>query len=273
MPNSMTIKLKSNFVLLMTVIVALGAMLDPPVFAAQPRQGEAEAMAVLKKMTEFLAQARSFSVTAETGFDALQDSGEKIEFGETRKVTLHRPDRLRIDETKRNGTMRQFIFDGKEISVFQANANVYASTARPGSVDDALSYLINDLGMRLPLSEMLSSAIARSLPEKVRSAAYVERSFIAGVACDHVVFYGDKAVMQLWVARGAKPLPQRVVITYIHDDGQPQFWAQFSNWDLAPVVSDSFFVFAPPPGARKVAFSPREKMQPGAQVSGRQGQR
>ena len=72
--------------------------------------------------------------------------------------------------------------------------------------------------------------------------------------------------MQLWVAQGEKPLPQRVVITYIQDKGQPQFWAQFSEWNLSPAVPDSLFVFTPPEGARKIAFSPREQMKPTTSV-------
>jgi hypothetical protein len=269
----MSIKLKNIFLLSIALTVALAVTLHAAAIAAEPKQGEAEAMAVLKRMTEFLAQAKRFSVTADIGFDVLQDSGERIEFGETRRITLRRPDRLRIDEIKRNGSTRQFFYDGRDISVFHAQKKVYASTARPGSVDDAIAYFVNDLGMRLPLSEMLSSKIAKSLPEKVRSAAYVERSSIAAVACDHVIFYGDTAVMQLWVAQGDKPLPQRVVITYIRDGGQPQFRAQFSNWDLAPAARDRFFTFTPPAGARKIAFSPREQIQSGAPVSSQEGKK
>jgi hypothetical protein len=47
-------------------------------------QLEEQAMAVLKRMAEFLSQAQRFSVTIDAGFDAVQDSGQKIEFGETR---------------------------------------------------------------------------------------------------------------------------------------------------------------------------------------------
>jgi hypothetical protein len=61
-------------------------------------------MAVLKRMAEFLSQAQRFSVTVDTGFDVVQDSGQKIEFGETRQIVLRRPDRVRIEATKRNGS-------------------------------------------------------------------------------------------------------------------------------------------------------------------------
>jgi hypothetical protein len=49
----------------------------------------------------------AFQRQVDIGFDAVQDSGQKIEFGETRKVVLRRPDRLRIDATKRERHYRR----------------------------------------------------------------------------------------------------------------------------------------------------------------------
>ena len=231
--------------------------------AAHPEMDE-QAMAVLKRMTEFLTQAQRFSVTVDTGFDVVQDSGQKIEFGETRQMVLRRPDRLRIDVTKRNGAKSEMLFDGKDIAVFNTKENVYATVASPGTVDDAIAYFLTDLDMRLPLADWLDSQFAKTLPERVRAAAYVEPSQIGGVPCDHLALRGDEADLQLWVAQGNQPLPRRLVITYKREEGRPQFWAQFSEWSLAPEVPDTLFVFTPPAGAVKIAFARQQSMPPGA---------
>jgi hypothetical protein len=44
------------------------------------------------------------------------------------------------------------------------------------------------------------------------------------------------------------------VITYKDENGQPQFWADLSNWNLAPDVSDALFAFTPPNGAERIQF-------------------
>lgn len=233
------------------------------------KKNEEQAIVVLKRTTEFLSQNQRFSVTVDIGFDAVQDSGQKIEFGETRKIVLRRPDHLRIDATKRDGSKSELIFNGKDITLFYAKENVYATEAKPGTVDEAIAYFVKDLDMRLPLAELLNSKASKVLPERVREAAYVEKSSIAGVPCDHIALRGDEADVQLWVAQGAQPLPQRVVITYKREDGRPQFWAQFSDWNLAQNVPDSLFTFTPPKGAAKIAFSPRQMMQPsGSETKG-----
>jgi hypothetical protein len=238
-----------------------------PVSAQQPapadqKKNEEQAMAVLKRMADFLSQQKSFSVTIDTNFDTVQNDGQKIEFGEIRKMVLVRPDQLRVDATKRDGSKSELIFNGKEIALYFAKENVYATDPMSGTVDQAVAHFINDLDMRLPLAEMLDSNLSKMLPEQVREAAYVEKSLIGGVPCDHIALRGDQSDLQLWVAQGDKPLPQRAVITYSRLDGRPQFRAQFSNWNLAPKVADSMFVFKPPTGAKKIAFAPKQMLQP-----------
>jgi hypothetical protein len=247
----------------LALLLVLAPISAQPTSPTDQNKSEEQAMAVLKRMAEFLSKEQRFSVTVDLGFDAVQDSGQKIEFGETRKIVLSRPDHLRIDATKRDGSKSELIFNGKEIMLFYAKENVYATETKPGTVDEAIAYFVNDLDMRLPLAELLNSNLAKMLPERVREAAYVEKSSIGGVPCDHIALRGDQADLQLWVAQGNQPLPQRAVITYKREDGRPQFWANFTDWNLAPKVPESLFAFTPPKGAVKIAFSPRQMIQPG----------
>jgi hypothetical protein len=62
----------------------------------------------------------------------------------------------------------------------------------------------------------------------------------------------------VWVAQGDKPLLQRLIITYKREEGEPQRWAQFRDWNLSPDVPDSVFAFTPPEGAEKIPFAPRK---------------
>ena len=120
---------------------------------------EPQAMPILKKMSEYLAQAERFSVVVRDGYDVVQESGQKIEFGEVRKITVSRPDRLRFEVEKSNGEKRLVIFDGKDITVYLANENIYATTSRPGTLDQAIKYAVGDLKIRVPLAMMLLSTL------------------------------------------------------------------------------------------------------------------
>ena len=84
-------------VLVIAFLVGVSAGTPTPSTAASER--DAQAMATLQRMADFLSQAQRFSVTAEIGFDVDQESGEKLEFGETRQIVIRRPDQTRIDIT------------------------------------------------------------------------------------------------------------------------------------------------------------------------------
>ena len=139
---------------------------------------------------------------------------------------------------------------------------VYATVAKPGSADEAIEYFIDDLDMRMPLAEFFSSASVKTLPDRVLTADYIEQATIAGVPCDHLGLRGERVDLQVWVAQGDQPLPHRVIITYTRAEGQPQFRAQFSEWNLSPNAPDSLFTFTPPEGATKIAFAPRRQSEP-----------
>jgi hypothetical protein len=247
-------------VLLIVFLVGMLAGTPAPSTTAPAR--DAQAMATLQRMADFLSRAQRFSVTAEIGFDVVQSTGEKLEFGETREIVIRRPDRARIDITKRDGATSGFRFDGQEIAVFNTRENVYATAAKPGTLDQAISYFLNDLDMRFPLAELFSTQLAEMLATRVHTAYNVGQERIMGVPCEHVAFRGDQADVQLWVAQGDQPLPHRLVITYTAAEGQPQFWAQFSNWNLSPDVPDAQFAFTPPAGAAKITFATRKPVPP-----------
>jgi hypothetical protein len=218
-------------------------------------ESQAQANAILMRMADFLGGTQRFSVNVSGGYDAVQTSGQKIEFGELRKVTLSRPDRLRVEGERSDGAKALTVFTGKEIVLVDAASNVYATAPQPGGLDDSVVHFVKDLGMRLPLAMLLVSQLPAELKGRVRSVEYVEKTSIYGAPAHHLAARTDSVDFQVWVADGDKPLPQRIVITYKKANGEPQFRAQFADWNLEPAIVDSTFQANPPDGAQKVAFA------------------
>ena len=223
--------------------------------AAAVTESQAQASAILMRTADFLGGTQRFSVSVRGGYDAVQKSGQKIEYNEMRKVTLSRPDRLRVEGERSDGAKKLIVFNGKEIVLIDAASNVYATAPQPGGLDDTIVHFVKDLGMRLPLAVLLVSQAAAELKDRVRSVDIVEKTNIYGSPSHHLAARTDQVDFQVWVADGDKPLPQRIVITYKKDKGEPQFRAQFSDWNLAPAIEDSTFLVTPPDGAQKVPFA------------------
>jgi hypothetical protein len=236
-----------------------------------PREGEAtvedkataEALEILKRASDFLAGQERFRFDAYMGFDVVQDNGQKLEFGSTRKITLRRPDRLRVEAQRRDGEEQSLFFDGKQLAVHFPRENAYASVEKPGTLDQALDYLVEDLGAPAPLSDFLySSFYAEAVEHNIQEAYYVGDARIDRFLCQHVALRTEEVDAQLWFEKGEQPLPFRVVITYREAEDSPQFWAQFLNWDLSPETPDTLFTYEPAPGTERIPFAVPKRNAP-----------
>lgn len=222
---------------------------EPPT-AAEP----AEAKDILMRMANFLAKTPRFTVKLRSHYDVLQETGQMIEFGENRSITVSRPNGLRVEVEHSDGDKHLVLYDGKLITAFSPSEKVYAQTSKPGGIDAAITYFLKDLHMRLPLAALLLSRFPAEIERRTQSLDYVERTLLDGTPTHHLAGRTETVDYQLWIAEGARPLPLRAVLTYKNADGQPQFRAQFSDWNLSPEILGDQFAFTPPEGARKIAF-------------------
>jgi len=237
----------------LTVVLTAATVHAQQSSATAPRIEE-KAMSTLMRSAEFLAKAQRFSVTTDISYDVMQDSGQKIEFGATRNIIVHRPDRISIDIEDRDGTRRGLRFDGKQIAFFGLDEKVYATAEKSGDLDAAFAYFTQDLQMPLPMGELFTNNLPKGLKDRVSEASNVEEEKLGGTRCDHLALRNDMTDAQVWITKGEQPLLRRIVITYKHANGQPQFRADFRDWNFSPEIQDSLFTFTPAEGAMRIQF-------------------
>jgi hypothetical protein len=228
---------------------------EPAAPAAAAGVRDPQALAVVERMTARIASAERFAMKGEIAWDTVQVDGRTLEFGATREIVVRRPDRLRVDLAPREGGAKRLLYDGSQLALEDLEHGVYATVARSGSLDEIAEYAGERLGVPVALAEFLSPDLPKLLTEKIDDARYVGESTIDGELCDHVALRNEIGGLQLWVSR-KDSLPRRVTITYEHEEGQPQFRARFTGWDLAPKAPDSVFAFEPLQGAERIVFAP-----------------
>ena len=256
------------------MLALAGVLVVSPVWAESPPAAEAasdaterekaieatiaahtdEARALLKESADFLAAQPKLAFKAHVGFDVVQLNGQKLAFGATRDVTLRRPDRLRVDAQQRDGGRRTLLFDGEQISVDLPDENAYVAVKKPGTLDAAIAYLVDDLGTPAPLHDFVSSNFYTNVKDDIRSGFYVEEETIGERTCHHLAFRTDAVDVQIWIEDGDRPLPCSLVITYKQEEASPQFWAQFHDWNLSPKAPDELFAYTPPEGAERLSI-------------------
>lgn len=210
----------------------------------------ADGKALFMEMATTLAQSQQFTVTISERYDAVQKSGEKIEYSEERKVTIQRPNHLRVEAQQSDGDKSCLIFDGKTITLFSETENVYSLTPHSGDVDSAVRYAGGRMGIRIPLARMLVTTLPRELEQMLVKAEYVEKNTLGKLPLDHIAVRSNEVDLQVWI--GADKLPRRIVLTYKNEPGEPQFRAEFTNWNMTPQIGPKTFVFTPPKDAEKI---------------------
>ena len=239
----------------LAVAVAAGPVraADPtpaPEVSAQDRA----ARVLLLGMADFMARAPAMSVTMRSGYDAIQADGQRIEFGERRRILMQRPDKLRVDVERSDGERGTVVFDGRWITAFKPAENVYARVEKPGTLDQALVYMVRDLQATLPLARMFTTGFPVDLDKRATSVAFVEECSLFDVPTDHVAVRSAEVDLQLWIAKGPEPLPRRVIVTYKNAPGEPQFRADLYDWSVPAKLDTAAFAFVPPAGAEQIMY-------------------
>lgn len=207
------------------------------------------------EMANFLAAAEKFSVSLHVGYDVVQENGQKIEFEEIRNIAVQRPDLLRIDGQAGDDEHDTMMFDGKNISILNAENKVFAQAPQPGDIDTTVLYFVRHLQMRLPLAPLLMRHFPQELERRMQGIDTVEQTNILGQPALHLAGRTATVDFQVWIAEGEQPLPLRIILSYREVEGHPQFWANFSKWNLQPELDKTTFIFNPPADATQILFA------------------
>ncbi len=226
-----------------------GEEIGDPVSRARIEILNSDATESLVRAADFLAEQAHFQVVADISFDVLQSDGRLLEFGASREITIRRPDRMRMREARRDGDTRTVYFDGSTLSIDLPGHQAYVRIDRPGTLYAALEYLVEDLGVPVPLANLFSENFASPLENQIESGYYVGMARVGDRLCEHLAFRLPDVDVQLWIEEGSRPLIARIVITYKLAEGNPQFRATLHDWDLNLETPDDLFDFEPDEGS------------------------
>jgi hypothetical protein len=217
---------------------------------AKPAISE-DASAAIARMGRTL-QAKEFSFEARTIRVYAHQNGELLHIAHQFTVTVRRPDRLLVDATGDDGP-RKLLYDGQTAMLVLNDGKQYASLPVPNTIDGMMQVVIGHFGVDFPLADFLTEAPDKAFLMGVTAGRQVNTVTIDGVPCRHLVFSQPPGIeLELWVEDNEQSLPRRLIVSYRSLPGQPNFIAEFSNWNFMVHPSDAEFEFTPPPGAERL---------------------
>ena len=224
---------------------------------AQTLAVDPAAVKILKRMTDYLGSLQQFSVHTQNTVEELLDTGQRGDIDVAATVSIKRPNKLHA-ERKGELISQAFYYDGKTLTLYNPSDKVYATEPVPGTIENALDFARESLGLIIPASDLIYRDAFRLLMQYVTFATVVDQAVIGGVKCDHLVFSGPGVDFQVWVAATGRPLPRKYVVTDPGIAGRLSVTSVMSDWNVAPALADARFAFAPPRGVNRITFMPVE---------------
>ncbi len=222
---------------------------------------------LLRQMSEKLAQAKKFSFKVARKLDAALIEGQNIPENAQIEISVSRPGKF-LAKADSQENVRQFVFDGQNLSVYDATMNLYATVPEPGTIDEVVAQINEKYGFTPPLAEFMLSDPYGALKPRIKSQDYKGKETVGGVECHHLSLTGDVADSELWIGV-ADLLPRKLVATFKNREGGPQLQADFSDWNLAATLDDNVFTFVAPKDADRVEMITEAQMkETAAKVTG-----
>lgn len=197
-------------------------------------------LSILREMTQFIGIKNNYTFKAELMYDNILDSGQKLQVTASEKVFLEKSDKVFIDY---NGdySAYKFLYNHDKVILLDTTTNLYTQVQAPETINATFDRLLKVYGFAPPLSDLFYLFPYKSMIENVESSTYVGSSVVFGVRCHHLAFVEKDKDWQIWIEKGNRKIPRKIVINYKNIPGSPQFIAIIRDWILNEPFSDLLF--------------------------------
>jgi hypothetical protein len=192
-------------------------------------------MVLLSDMAQDIGGSPALSFDAVTLSDE-QFENQFIKRIVRRSIAVARPSTLLMRAVSDDGETTLVEFNGERARVFYVADKEFADVEFKGDLDAFIDFADTQGLSRTAVLDLLSSRLDEQAAEAVLDTVLIE-DYVDPLAPDaqvfNVLFKGVGANWQLWLQDGEdRVVPQRMVVTYLGELGQPEHATQFSNWQF-----------------------------------------
>ncbi|MGH6743724.1 DUF2092 domain-containing protein [Novosphingobium sp.] len=211
------------------------------------------AIQALKGMGNYLKTLQSFEIQSKATMEStLQDTDIAVHLGYEATYKVMRPTAFFV-QLKSDRAIREYYYDGKSLTVNVPRQNYYAKVPAPATIRQTVDKIYLDYGIDLPLADLFYWS-ENPVTDGITSAVRVGFARINGQETDQFAYRGEDLDWQLWIARGKKPVPLKVVIIDRSNPIRPSYVAELT-WNTAPALTARDFAFVPGKNATAIQLA------------------
>jgi hypothetical protein len=210
------------------------------------------AIAALDRMGAYLRTLKAFRVSGTIQQEHVLESGLKVQLTDAVSLAAIPPNRL-SSKVSGDANERQFMFDGKQFTLWAPQLSVYATVDAPPTIRELIEVLAAKFDIDMPLVDLFLWSSNAGSGTGITEAVDIGQAKVGDADCQHFALGGEGMDWQIWIQAGEYPLPRKLVLTTTTDEARPQYQATYT-WDLAPSFVDSDFTFDPPSQAHRIVL-------------------
>jgi hypothetical protein len=171
------------------------------------------------------------------------------------EVVAQRPNQLWLNISG-DVAERTFWDDGRNVTLLDRANNIYATLAAPGDLTETIETMTKTYSVDLPMAQTVRTGLYDYLTTDLQQAYYVGLSTTGtdGRACHLILGVSEDVDWQIWIQDGDVPLPCKVSLAFKNQEGVPRISANFTHWNLNPVIPNDLFTASIPIGTEQVEF-------------------
>lgn len=201
---------------------------------------EADAVAAVQGMADYLAGMSSFEFEAHTLFDEPALQGVPAKRSASVHVAVKRPNKLFFEAKFDDGSDRKVWFDGSTVTLANVVEQTYIELPFDGDTDGLIEAIQTRLGLNLPVLMFAMSAPFDNVGDNVLDVSVTGTRTLGDDVSTQVAIETIDAHSQLWIADGTAPLPERLVITYVRQFGDPEYILTFTGFSEKDLPDATF---------------------------------
>ncbi|HTQ65059.1 MAG TPA: DUF2092 domain-containing protein [Puia sp.] len=236
--------MKKIFILFSVMMISLG-------IRAQSKSDDSVAVLILDRMSGVISDMESCSFKLTTEADVMEHPyGLVKKFGEY-ETFMSGPNKMMVIGRGYKGH-RQFVYNGQQLAYYSFDEHNYGAIPAPSTTIRTIDSVHSTYGIEFPAADFFYPAFTDDLIENTDSIRFLGTPTIEGKQYFHIIAYAKEMNLQFWINDDAYTLPGKFSITYKNQEGNPQYLASFSDWQINPELPDAMFDFYPPPGSRQI---------------------
>ncbi|MBC7898481.1 MAG: DUF2092 domain-containing protein [Saprospiraceae bacterium] len=208
--------------------------------SSKPADAKGNAAEILAKMTEKIKAAPAFSFNTAENSDRPKRGGGVEKLNVTRNTTIRSPDRMYF-KTTGDRDLETF-YDGKSMILMSHKDKVWGQFTAPPTLGETMDKIKEHYGMPMPVADLLGLDAKGKLRNPANVATVEKNETVGGVECSVLKFQNADVDWEVWIPVSGDPLPKKFHAKYKTTKGQPESTIEFSDWNLAPQITDNTFL-------------------------------